>query len=205
MGGGGQGGVAQVPSVPLHPVGQGSSSSHWLGSVTPGRARLCNELQPQWGQPSLPPSHERLRPDLQHDRPHHDPGIRSLLESLPSPPGQSWCAEKTRNADVPGPTEAPALPRARPAGVNGWGWGGHRANTGFQRPTARSGPAAVAPPCAHTWAPVRTARDTQAPRAQSPKAALGLGTTPAFLPLMGRPTTPLAWPVSVSTLFPAQG
>lgn len=62
------------------------------------------------GQPSLPPSHKRLWPDLQHDRPHHDPGIRSLLESLPSPPGQSWCAEKTRNADVPGPTEASATP-----------------------------------------------------------------------------------------------
>lgn len=76
---------------------------------------------------------------------------------------------------------------------------------------ARSRPATVAPPCAHRRASVRTARDTQAPRAQSPKAALGLGTRPGFHQCLASPRLPhpsphpLAWPVSVSTPFLAQG
>lgn len=92
----------------------------------------------------------------------------------------------------------------------GGGWVGvGRTSDQYRAPEAawpaRSGRATVAPPYAHnTWTSVGTARDTQAPRAQSPKAALGLGTTPAFLQCLashGLFPTPLAWPVSVSTSF----
>lgn len=196
------GGVTRVSSVSPHTVDQ-RSSFHWLGSLTPGSAKptVRGPTLPRPGSLRPPPNptlHLKLRPSSGH-------ACNTIAPITTVAKGASWRPlparlalvhwRRAQSADVPRSTKAPSLLLAYPRGG-----------------LTRSSPTTVVPPCAHRRASVRTARDTQATRAQSPKAALGLGTTPAFFSVLcfswaAPPLTPppLAWPVSISTLFPAQG
>lgn len=75
---------------------------------------------------------------------------------------------------MPGPTEAPALLWTRPAVVGGWGWEGHRTNTGPQRrpglhvPAARLWRRPMPTTRGRLWGPPGTLRPPERNRPRRP-------------------------------------
>lgn len=150
------------------------------------------------------PSGLKLRPGLQHDRPFMIQIYGASWRPLRARPALVH-QRRLQSADVPWSTEAPNSARGPPC------WetlGQHRApETALQVPVSRLWRRPVT--TRGRWMARDTRRRRGAGREQS-RNAQGLGTGhharfPSVPSFSWAAPTPLAGPVSVSTLFPVQG
>lgn len=174
----------RVPSVPLHTVGL-RTSSHWLGASDPRQSHCVATKARQPSTPPIPggaPARfaTRSSPPPTPPCPAHGPGLLSLLEA---PPRQASLgapeagAERGRAPVHGGPYAAPGPPCW---GTSGQYWAPEAAllvpdSRLLRRPVPTRGRL-----CGRPGTP-------RLPRAQSPKAALGLGTRPGFLQCLSSP------------------